>query len=122
VKGKDMTRRIIIDSPRLLEEAEALISLTKACKAFPRQVSRATLERWLRQGVGGVLLESVRIGGQRFTSTEAIDRFVLNQLHVEHERPAPVRNVKSKKELAEAARRFNLPEPFGTTGGQGQHK
>ena len=35
----------------------------------------ATLYRWMKRGVRGVRLESVRLGGSRITSREAIQRF-----------------------------------------------
>ena len=56
---------------------ETLISFTAAAKCVPggrRNV--ATIYRWAYQGVRGVRLESVVIGGQRRTSREAILRFI----------------------------------------------
>ena len=37
--------------------------------------NRSTTMRWRTRGSRGVKLESVRIGGRRFTSEEAIERF-----------------------------------------------
>ena len=36
---------------------------------------RATLDRWRLRGCHGIKLESVRIGGKRFVSVEALRRF-----------------------------------------------
>ena len=47
-----------------------------APKAFPSRPSIPTIWRWQGRGVGGVRLETIVIGGRRFTSREAIDRFI----------------------------------------------
>jgi hypothetical protein len=36
----------------------------------------ATVHRWAGNGVRGVKLEVIRVGGQRFTSREAVARFL----------------------------------------------
>jgi hypothetical protein len=105
-----MGSKMIFDAPELL--AETLITLSAACECFPVKCSRPTLERWLRQGSRGTILESILICGKRYTSQEAIDRFVRGQLRVEADRPAPKRGNKSKKDIEAAARRFGLPEPL----------
>ena len=102
----------IYDCYELLEES--LIDLTEATKCFPVKISRATLERWVRRGVRGVRLETVRIGNRRFTSEQAIRRFLVAQQQTapEQTRVAPKRNM-SKKDIAAATLRFGLPEPQG---------
>jgi hypothetical protein len=102
--------RMIFDTPALLDET--LVSLTEACKCFPVKCSRASIERWARKkGSRGATLETIILGGRRYTSREAIDRFVRSQLQTEAERPAPTRGM-SKKDVESAARRFGLPEPL----------
>ena len=60
--------------------AENLISLCDACSAFPgRKISLATLHRWRLRGCRGVVLETAVVGGSRFTSREAIARFLTAQ-------------------------------------------
>lgn len=39
-------------------------------------VSLPTIGRWFGRGVAGVRLESFRLGGRRFTTVEALERFV----------------------------------------------
>lgn len=56
--------------------AETLVPIGKGGKLFPYPVGRTALERWMRHGVRGVRLESILIGNRRFTSEEAIQRFV----------------------------------------------
>ena len=55
---------------------ENLISLRDAARLFPRPPSIATLWRWVYRGVRGIRLESVVCGGRRYTSTEAVRRFM----------------------------------------------
>jgi hypothetical protein len=58
-------------------ESEKLLSITEAAKLVPgREASRNTVYRWLLKGLRGVRLESVKCGGGRFTSREAIYRFI----------------------------------------------
>lgn len=106
-----MGSRVILDEPALLEES--LVSLVEACKCFPVKCSRPAIERWLRRGSRGAILESILICGKRYTSQEAIDRFIRNQLQTEAVKPAPRRSNLSKKDVEKAARRFGLPEPQG---------
>lgn len=59
--------------------SEELLSLPEACKRIPGRPHLATIYRWITNGVRGVVLESIAIGGKRFTSVEAIGRFVAAQ-------------------------------------------
>ena len=54
---------------------EKLIRLSKA--VIPGAPSICTRWRWCLHGVRGVRLESVRVGGRRYTSAEAVGRFLL---------------------------------------------
>ena len=104
--------KIIFDVPALLEED--LVPATKACEYFPgKKRSRASVERYFRKGIRGTVLESVLICGKRYTSLEAIDRFIRGQLHVEAERASPKRATMSAREIEAAARRLGLPEMQG---------
>ena len=104
-----MGSKCILDTPELL--GESLIPISAAGEEMPMENSRATRERWMREGIRGVVLESILLGGKRFTSKEAIARFLRAQLRVDAERAAPTRSNRSKKDIAEAARKFGLPEP-----------
>ena len=55
---------------------ETLVPINQAGAKFPYHVGRTALERWMRDGVRGVRLESILIGSRRFTSLEAIASFV----------------------------------------------
>jgi hypothetical protein len=62
-------------------EAETLITFSDARTAFPgdKRLSLATLHRWRLNGVRGVQLETALVGGLRYTSLEAIARFIAAQ-------------------------------------------
>ena len=72
--------------------SENLLSVKEARLEFPNRPSVPTLWRWMMKGISGVVLESVRIGGRRFTSREACQRFLEGQSS------AAGRHAKSKKE------------------------
>ena len=47
---------------------EILVPLTEAVQLLPSRPHFSTLWRWYRRGVFGVRLETVVIGGRRYTS------------------------------------------------------
>ncbi|MEQ8847990.1 DUF1580 domain-containing protein [Botrimarina sp.] len=54
---------------------ERLLPLADVCKLLPNRPHRSTVERWRLRGVRGVRLETWLVGGCRYTSYEALDRF-----------------------------------------------
>lgn len=62
--------------PMIDFENEDLLTLAQATKAIPGRPSISTLYRWTQRGIEGVKLETIKLGGKRFTSKEAIRRFV----------------------------------------------
>jgi hypothetical protein len=62
---------------------EQLRLLSKASKEIPGNPHVSTVIRWSHRGVRGVKLETVIVGGRRFTSLEAIDRFIYRLSHVQ---------------------------------------
>lgn len=55
--------------------SETAVKLTKASAKIPGRPHRGTLWRWARIGVGGIVLETVRVGGTFYTTEEALSRF-----------------------------------------------
>lgn len=55
---------------------ETVLSLTEAAKIAPGRPHLATIWRWCQRGVRGVKLETIVVGGRRFTTTEALERFI----------------------------------------------
>lgn len=62
-------------------ETETLVPISSAATMIPCHPppSRATIWRWMLTGVRGRKLESIHIGGRRFTSEQAIARFLNPQ-------------------------------------------
>ncbi len=56
-------------------QREQMISLTEATKRLPGRPAVSTVRRWTG-GIRGVVLETALIGGKRYTSIEALQRFV----------------------------------------------
>jgi len=61
-------------------DTERLIPLKEAPNFLPKRsgkkVHYSTLYRWATKGARGRILETVMVGGVRFTSIEAINRFI----------------------------------------------
>lgn len=57
-------------------KSEQLVHLTQAREYIPGQPHSGTIRRWFREGLRGITLETVMVGGRRFTSQEAISRFI----------------------------------------------
>ena len=85
---------------------ETLIPFNSAREAFPggKRLSLATLHRWRLNGVRGTRLETILIGGSRFTSAEAIARFIGNQNPAESAEPAIT--GRQRRTMAETANKL----------------
>jgi Protein of unknown function (DUF1580). len=57
-------------------DREELLSISAAARQCPGRPHVATVWRWAETGVKGIRLETVQVGGRRFTSAEAIRRFI----------------------------------------------
>lgn len=56
--------------------SEELFLPPEAAKHAPGKVHVSTIIRWMLTGVaGGLKLESIKVGGRRYTSREALERF-----------------------------------------------
>ena len=55
---------------------EKLILLSEAPRHIPGRPNISTLYRWFQRGARGAKLETVVVGNKRFTSHEAIGRFI----------------------------------------------
>lgn len=67
----------------LTAESDSLIALTDVPRHLParngKRVHYSTVFRWATKGARGRLLESVMIGGVRFTTTHALNRFITGE-------------------------------------------
>lgn len=64
--------------------SDRLLPLREAAALFPRRrkgarVNIATLWRWMTTGTRGVVLETVRVGNQNYTTEQAIRDFIEAQ-------------------------------------------
>ena len=58
-------------------QSEQTVPLSEAPAHIPGRPHVASVYRWTTQGVrGGIRLESIVVGGVRYTSIEAIQRFI----------------------------------------------
>jgi hypothetical protein len=77
-----------------------------------RRLSIATAYRWSLNGVRGVKLETVQIGGARYTSLEALQRFAAALTAARDGRPAerqsPAADKKRKADTAAALDRLGI--------------
>jgi hypothetical protein len=63
---------------------DRLLPLRDAADLFPRRrmgakVNVATLWRWMTRGTHGVVLETVRVGNQNYTTEQAVREFIVAQ-------------------------------------------
>lgn len=84
--------------------SETLVTAAEATKIFPTRPSPATVWRWMTRGTRGLHLESVVVGGQRYTSREAIARF-LERLADTDTTIKQIPEPRSKRERRESVKR-----------------
>ena len=82
---------------------ETLIRFQEAGRRIPGNPSVCALHRWRLNGVRGVKLETILCGGTRFTSVEAISRFIAAQNR--DETPTPALTATQRRTQAETANR-----------------
>jgi Protein of unknown function (DUF1580) len=81
---------------------ENVITMTEAPGHIPGRPHSATIWRWWNRGIEGIKLETFMVGGRRFTSTEAITRFIKRTTAAQDE--AIAKHVLSRKRQAEIAK------------------
>jgi len=94
---------------------ETLISWVDASRSIPGKtvVHRATLHRWRLRGVRGHFLESILVGGSRYTSTEAIRRFIDACNAPTPDTAQPVAFTADQRQKMSIAARQELASTFG---------
>ena len=73
-----------------------------------KQLSKGVIFRWALHGVRGVMLETIRVGGARLTSIEALQRFVAAQNGSSVPQPSKVRPLHRARKAADELRKFNI--------------
>lgn len=98
--------------------SETLLSLTDAAKTLPGRPHISSIFRWVARGVRGVKLESVLVGGRRFVSREALERFSAAVTAAAAGEPRPVRTPRQRERAIERAEK-EMASEFKP---QGSHK
>ncbi len=80
---------------------QKLISIKQATKVIPTRPHKSTIFRWIERGCRGKKLESWTIGGQRFTSVEALETFFSATNNRSPEASLPSKSRQSAIESAE---------------------
>ena len=103
--------------------SESLLSPTQARNHVPGRPHVATIWRWMTKGSRGVRLESIVCGGRRFTSVEAIQRFVARTTAAAGGSNSVPSSVKDQQAIQEAEKQlqrdgFNASNPTQDLFGQ----
>lgn len=56
--------------------SDSLLTISQAAKSLPMRPNVSTVWRWVQRGVRGVKLDTVLVGGRRYTSKEALQSFI----------------------------------------------
>ncbi len=74
-----------------------LISIKQAAKLIPTRPHIATIWRWIEHGCRGHKLQSWLVGGQRFTSRDAIEDFFAKLNPETAQTPIPTSTPKKRQ-------------------------
>jgi hypothetical protein len=98
---------------------ETLVPLAKLGEHYPVPISRPSSERLWRKGRFGIRLETIFLNGKRYTSVEAINRYINRTQRTGDEVTSVAIPSMSKRDLDTARQKFNMPQPGrdGTAGG-----
>lgn len=96
-----------------IDRSEDLVAWRHAAKSIPGAPHISTLHRWRLRGVRGVRLESILIGGSRFTSRQAITRFIDACNAPTPDTAQPVAFTADQRQRMSIAARQELAAKFG---------
>lgn len=88
---------------------ETVIHISKVNSVLPMPVKPEVLQRWMRRGINGAVLETALVGKMRVTSKEAVQRF-LAAINGE-QGPARQPVAKHSPDIKAKKNRYQLPEP-----------
>ena len=60
----------------MIDQTEKRVTFSQATRYVPGEPHVSQIYRWALRGLRGVKLEWIQVGGKRFTSVEAIERFI----------------------------------------------
>jgi len=89
--------------------SDSLLTISQAAKSLPMRPNVSTVWRWIQRGVRGVTLDSVVVGGRRYTSKEALQSFVERSTAAADGKAMPVRTSRQReREITAAERDFDV--------------
>lgn len=88
-------------------DQEEAVTIAEATREVPgRRPNCATVWRWIDQGVRGVRLEAVPVGGRWYTTKEAIRRFLAALAAQAGQKVTPTQSAARKARIAKAERKL----------------
>ena len=85
--------------------SETLLTFPQAAKFLPGNPHISTIHRWRLRGVRGCKLDTVLVGGRRFTSAEALERFAAHTTAAANGEQPPTRTPRQRRRAIENAER-----------------
>lgn len=85
--------------------SEHMLTISQASQTLPGRPHVSTIWRWVNRGCRGVRLETVLIGGTRYTSREALQRMVDATTAVAAGEPTPSRTPRQRQADIDRAER-----------------
>lgn len=86
-------------------QAETIVSISEAPQHIPGRPSMATVWRWVLKGTRAGKLESILIGGRRFTSLEKIQMFAEQSTAADDVDTPPARTSRQREREISTAER-----------------
>lgn len=83
--------------------SEDLLTFRQAAAEIPGRPHFLSLHRWAKDGLRGVHLETVLVGGTRFTTKAALNRFFLATARPTGSGEFTARKNRSKRETAKSS-------------------
>ncbi len=85
-------------------DGEELLTFAEAAKVLPQRrggskVETSTLWRWSRRGSRGVVLRTIRVGGNVYVSREALMDFISARSAVDHAPQQPMPSTAAKRAM-----------------------
>jgi hypothetical protein len=85
--------------------SDEVLTLSQAAKRLPNHPHVSTVWRWHLRGIRGVHLETILIGGQRYTSAEALQLFIEQTTAATAGKLKPERTDRQRRRAQKAAER-----------------
>ena len=83
-------------------KAQKLLSLSEAAELLPNRPHVSTLWRWCRRGVKGVRLQTVIVGGRRYTTAPFLSDFVAQLTDPRADMPRPESPLRDQQKVRAA--------------------